>query len=118
MAISSLYVLGSSLGSRSKIMDSVSQSDRRFVAGILGLKRTASTGVGMDQDEPHQIATSIISRLVRAWNTANGAAWGAEFVEDADFVNIFGVQRRGRTEIEKRHQYLFDVLFAGSECDM
>ena len=72
----------------------------------------------MDEDEPHKVAASIISRLVRAWNTADGAAWGAEFVEDADFVNIFGVQRRGRTEIEKRHQYVFDVLFAGSTCDM
>ena len=72
----------------------------------------------MDEDEPRKIATSIISRLVRAWNTANGAAWDAEFMEHADFVNIFGVQRRGRTEIEKRHQYLFDVLFAGSTCEM
>jgi len=72
----------------------------------------------MEQDESHQIAASIIERLVRAWNTANGAAWGVEFAGDADFINIFGVQRRGRNEIEKRHQYVFDVLFAGSTCDM
>ncbi len=72
----------------------------------------------MDQDAPHKIAASIISRLVLAWNTANGEAWGAEFVEDADFINIFGVQRRGRAEIEKRNRYVFDVLFAGSTCEM
>jgi len=45
----------------------------------------------MDEDKLHKVATSIITRLVRAWNTAAVAAWGAEFVEDADFVNIFGV---------------------------
>ena len=48
---------------------------------------------------------------------ADGAAWGNEFLNDADFVNIFGVQMKGRRDIEKRHQYLFDVLFAGSTCD-
>ena len=69
-------------------------------------------------DEPNEIATAIVNRLVHAWNTADGAAFGAEFTADGDFVNIFGVQMRGRTEIEKRHQYLFDALVAGSTCEL
>src|SRR5437588_12581141 len=69
-------------------------------------------------DEPNEIATAIVNRLVHAWNAADGAAFGAEFTADGDFVNIFGVQMRGRSEIEKRHQYLFDALFAGSTCEL
>src|SRR5438105_5926182 len=69
-------------------------------------------------DEPSEIATAIVNRLVHAWNAADGAAFGAEFTADGDFVNIFGVQMRGRSEIEKRHQYLFDALFAGSTCEL
>jgi uncharacterized protein (TIGR02246 family) len=68
-------------------------------------------------DDPNQIANSILSRLADAWKMADGAAWGNEFLDDADFVNIFGAQMKGRSDIEKRHQYLFDVLFAGSTCD-
>jgi uncharacterized protein (TIGR02246 family) len=68
-------------------------------------------------EDPHEIAASILSRLAKAWNAADGTGWGSEFVEDADFVNMFGVQLRGRSEILKRHQYLFDSLFAGSTCE-
>jgi uncharacterized protein (TIGR02246 family) len=60
------------------------------------------------------IVESILGRLARAWNAADGSAWGAEFTDDADFVNVFGAQMRGRGEIEQRHQYLFDALFKGS----
>jgi uncharacterized protein (TIGR02246 family) len=67
-------------------------------------------------EDPQEIAGAIVGRLAQAWNAADGAAWGVEFVEDADFVNVFGVQFRGRKEIEQRHQYLFDVLFKGSTC--
>ena len=69
-------------------------------------------------DNPHEIARSILGRLALAWNAADGAAWGAEFTEDAHFVNVFGVQLRGRSEIEQRHQYLFDALFKGSTCEV
>ena len=69
-------------------------------------------------DDPHEIASSILNRLTRAWNAADGAAWGVEFTEDADFVNVFGGQLRGRSEIEQRHQYLFDALFKGSTCEV
>jgi uncharacterized protein (TIGR02246 family) len=64
-----------------------------------------------------EIVASILGRLARAWNAADGGAWGAEFIDDADFVNVFGVQVRGRSEIEQRHQYLFDSLFKGSTCE-
>ena len=65
----------------------------------------------------YEIVGSILGRLARAWNAADGGAWGAEFIDDADFVNIFGAQFRGRTEIERRHQYLFDAPFKGSTCE-
>jgi len=65
-----------------------------------------------------EIVGSILGRLARAWNTADGRAWGAEFIDDANFVNIFGTQFRGRREIEQRHRYLFDELFKGSTCEV
>ena len=38
----------------------------------------------------------LVSELEKAWNAADGAAFGRPFAEDADFVNIRGEHFRTR----------------------
>ena len=64
--------------------------------------------------DPKTIAESVIKRLEDAWNAADGAAFGAPFAPDADFVNIRGDLHSGREEIAAGHQQIFDSIYAGS----
>jgi uncharacterized protein (TIGR02246 family) len=59
-------------------------------------------------------ATSVIEQLEQAWNAADGAAFGAEFADEADFVDIRGGHHRGAAAIAHGHQALFDSIYAGS----
>ncbi|GAA4523963.1 SgcJ/EcaC family oxidoreductase [Amycolatopsis samaneae] len=56
----------------------------------------------------------IITGLERAWNAGDGAAWGARFAEDADFVDVVGRIQRGRKVIAEEHQKIFDTIYRGS----
>jgi uncharacterized protein (TIGR02246 family) len=59
------------------------------------------------------IATGIFQQAERAWNDADGAAFGALFTEDSDFVNIRGEHHRGATAIGHGHQAIFDSIYKG-----
>ena len=61
-----------------------------------------------------RIVSDLISELERAWNTADGAAFGRPFAEDADFVNIRGEHFRTRAAIAKGHQGIFNTIYKGS----
>ena len=63
---------------------------------------------------PKSIAEPMIKRLEDAWNAADGAAFGAPFTSDADFVNIRGELHSGGEEIAAGHQQIFDTIYAGS----
>jgi uncharacterized protein (TIGR02246 family) len=52
--------------------------------------------------------------LERAWNDADGAAFGAPFADESDFVDIRGGHHRGKAEIAHGHQAIFDSIYAGS----
>ena len=59
------------------------------------------------------IAKEIVERLEKAWNSADGAAFGEPFAADADFVAIRGDLHAGPA-IAPGHQQLFDTIYAGS----
>jgi uncharacterized protein (TIGR02246 family) len=63
--------------------------------------------------DPKETAETIVKRLEEAWNAGDGAAFGAPFASDADFVDIRGVWHRGE-EIAAGHQQIFDTVYAGS----
>jgi uncharacterized protein (TIGR02246 family) len=63
---------------------------------------------------PTNIAETIVERLEQAWNDADGAAFGAEFTDESDFVNVRGEHHRGATAIGRGHQGIFDTIYAGS----
>ena len=62
---------------------------------------------------PQDISQTIVKRLEAAWNAADGAAFGAEFAPDADFVNVRGDLHSGEA-IAIGHQQIFDTIYAGS----
>ena len=59
-------------------------------------------------------AHTLIARLEAAWNAADGQAFGAEFADDAVFVDIRGSRHRGRPAIGAGHQGIFDSIYRGS----
>jgi uncharacterized protein (TIGR02246 family) len=63
------------------------------------------------------VAAEIIGRLERAWNGADGAAFGEPFAADADFVDIRGVHHRGREAIAAGHQAIFDSIYEDSTVE-
>jgi uncharacterized protein (TIGR02246 family) len=63
--------------------------------------------------DPRTTAETLIKRLQDAWNAADGAAFGAPFAPDADFVTIRGELHSGEA-IAAGHQQIFDTIYAGS----
>ena len=63
------------------------------------------------------VATELIGRLERAWNEADGRAYGEPFTADADFVDIRGEHHRGQEAIAAGHQAIFDSIYRGSSTD-
>jgi len=60
----------------------------------------------------------VIDQLEAAWNSADGAAYGAPYAEDAQFVTVQGMQVSGRSAIAAGHQGIFDTVYAGSTNSM
>ena len=66
---------------------------------------------------PKDISQTIVGRLEAAWNAADGAAFGAEFAPDGDFVNVRGELHSGVDAIAIGHQQIFDTIYKGSTVE-
>ena len=65
--------------------------------------------------DPAAVASTALERLEQAWNEGDGAAFGALFADESDFVDIRGGHHRGDgSDIGRSHQGLFDGIYAGS----
>ena len=60
-----------------------------------------------------QISWAVLRQLQKAWNGADGTAFGAPFTDDADFVDIRGEYHQGRPGIAAGHQQIFDSIYKG-----
>ncbi|NDZ80037.1 SgcJ/EcaC family oxidoreductase [Streptomyces sp. SID10853] len=56
----------------------------------------------------------LLDALVTAWNAGDAAAYADLFVEDADYITLFGQNMAGRTTIEAGHRALFEGPLKGS----
>lgn len=61
-----------------------------------------------------EVVEDFYARLERAWNAADGAAYGGAFTEDASFVNVRGDAADGQAAIVAGHQGIFDTIYRGS----
>ena len=66
-----------------------------------------------NESDPTTTTETVVKRLQDAWNAADGAAFGAPFAADADFVTIRGELHSGEA-IAAGHQQIFDTIYAGS----
>ena len=64
--------------------------------------------------DPATVATTVIEQLERAWNAADGAAFGAAFAYESDIVPLRVEHHRGAEQIGHGHQAIFDTIYAGS----
>src|ERR1700760_702072 len=60
------------------------------------------------------VARDTLHRLEEAWNTADGAAFGAVYAPDASFVTIRGEHLNGSAAIGAGHDGIFHSIYAGS----
>jgi hypothetical protein len=51
------------------------------------------------------LAATFVEKLEQAWNNAAGAAFGAQFADESDFLNVRGEHHRGATAIARGHQW-------------
>jgi len=56
----------------------------------------------------------LLDRWTAAWESMDGIAYGANYAEDADFVNPLGGILSGRAQIGATHVFLFAGPFRGS----
>jgi uncharacterized protein (TIGR02246 family) len=60
---------------------------------------------------------AVFDRLIAAWNRGDGAAYGALFTPDADYIDVTGTHTQGGAAIGQMHQFLFDGPLQGSRLD-
>ncbi|MEJ7831213.1 MAG: SgcJ/EcaC family oxidoreductase [Segetibacter sp.] len=56
----------------------------------------------------------VLNDFAEGWNAHDVKLFSKAFVEDADFTNVMGVSRSGRTAIEELHEPLFKTIWAFS----
>ena len=64
--------------------------------------------------DPQTVAGDFYAQLEKAWNAADGAAFGERFAADASFVDIRGEAHDGVPAIAEGHQAIFDTIYRGS----
>lgn len=65
--------------------------------------------------DAHGLATQFYEAIEKAWNDADGPAFGAPFGEDTVFIDIRGVVHHGGpAELGAAHQWIFDTIYKDS----
>jgi uncharacterized protein (TIGR02246 family) len=64
--------------------------------------------------DPMSVALEVFDRLEKAWNDADGTAFGRAYAADASFVNIRGEHIVGSEAIGAGHDGIFHSIYAGS----
>ncbi|MEU6992936.1 SgcJ/EcaC family oxidoreductase [Streptomyces sp. NPDC046465] len=78
---------------------------------------TPETGENTTTDPAVEI-TALLRRSQDAWNSGDGAAYGACFTPDATDVTFVGTIYYGADEIGRAHQALFDSFLKGTHLHM
>jgi uncharacterized protein (TIGR02246 family) len=74
----------------------------------------ASTTTAAHADADTAALADVVRRLEKALHDGDGAAFAADFADDADFVNVQGSHFRGRSAIAGGHAGIFATIYAGS----
>ena len=67
-----------------------------------------------NSDAAKQALERLVAGLRAAWNQHDAQAFAANFVDDVDFTNVFGIHMHGRAAIERSHAAIFKAMFRDS----
>jgi uncharacterized protein (TIGR02246 family) len=79
-----------------------------LVAGVTADQRE-ETPVGTPEDEA--AIRALFDQQGEAWNRHDGEGLAAGFAHDADFINITAKALRGRAEIARHHNEIFNGVY-------
>lgn len=68
----------------------------------------------MEKSRGKPSVEALLEALTDAWNAGDATAYADLFVEDADYITVFGQNMAGRTAIEEGHRFLFTGPLKGS----
>ncbi|HLL51958.1 MAG TPA: SgcJ/EcaC family oxidoreductase [Myxococcaceae bacterium] len=85
-----------------------------FVA-VLGASAQAQPAKSTQRARDEAALRELVAAQAEAWNRHDAAAWSRDFTDDADFVNIAGMQFSGKADVEKRHDAIFKTHFRDSK---
>ena len=69
----------------------------------------------MRETTPAETAVrALFESLEQAWAAGDGTAYAAAFTEDATYATFVGTVYRGRADIARSHQALFDKFLKGT----
>jgi uncharacterized protein (TIGR02246 family) len=75
---------------------------------------TAPPAAVIDNAADEAAIRALFQNLLDSWGRGDGAAYGDQFTEDADYVAFDGSHTRGRRQIAASHQQLFDTWLKGT----
>ena len=80
----------------------------------------AARGAGaMDASAADEAAIrDNVRQMEEGWNTRSGALFAKPFAADADYIIVNGMHIRGREEIDKGHQRIFETIFKDSRLTL
>lgn len=68
----------------------------------------------VDSSADETAVRALARRCVEGWNKGSGAAFAAQFADDADYVVVNGNYLKGRQQIASGHQQIFDTFYKGT----
>ena len=80
------------------------------------MSSSSATDQGPDMD--NQAIQNVLNDFAAAWNAHNVSRFSTLFAEDADFTNVKGVSRHGRTAFEEFHEPFFKTIWANSTLNI
>lgn len=70
------------------------------------------------EEVDQQAIKGVIQQYADSWSCKTGEGLGDCFTENADFVNIFGMQFTGKNNIEERHKSVLETFLKGSTFEI
>jgi uncharacterized protein (TIGR02246 family) len=70
-----------------------------------------------DRDHDETTIKDLITHMIETWNRGSAAEFAAPFADDADFIAFEGTHLKGRAEIIRFHQPLFDTTLKGTRLE-
>ena len=74
--------------------------------------QTTHSAISQSTDEA--AVRALYQQMMHGWNQGSGEAFAAVFAEDGDLIGLDGTHLKGRQEIARFHQPLFETHLKGT----